>query len=167
MDDRHDAHRYLTEPSWARGKRPTSRRVSDLDLSDLSGSVIAADVVRRAARNVSPLTLTSPAIWMLREALAKVHGVDAEQILARVRLEDLMASITRAFLGPGDRVALAEPCRPELLRPVLVAGARYVDIGRDQSFCLQQEALERIAEDGELNAVILGRPAVPASTTAR
>ena len=82
-----------------------------LDLSDLSGLVPAADVVRRAARNVSPLSMTRPSAWMLRDAIAKAQGFQVGQIFPRATMDQLLAPIIRAFVGPGDHVGLVSPCR--------------------------------------------------------
>ena len=137
-----------------------------MDLSDLSGKIPASDVVRRAAKNVSPLSLSRPAAWMIREALAKAHGFAEEQIVPRTSLTGMMNTIMGALVGPEDRVALAGPCRPEFTHHVLRAGARYVDVGRDHEWGLQLEAFERLMTDGGPRAVILGRPNVPTGTVA-
>jgi len=148
-------------PAWARGPRPAPNRPPGLDLRDLSGRVLAADVVRRAARNVSPLAVTRPSAWMLREALAGVHGVAVDQIFPRPSLPHLLAPILTALVGPGDHVAIAAPIRPEFPHQVLSVGAHHVDIGRDQAWTLQPEAFERLLGDGRVSAVIFGRPALP------
>lgn len=161
MDDRHPSHRFIDEPAWARGPRPNTGRGPALDLSDLSGDVPSADVVRRAARNVSPLAVTRPPAWMLRESLARVHGVTVGQIFPRASLSRLLSPIMTACVGPGDQVGVAAPCRPELTRHVLSVGANYVDIGRDSAWTLQSEALTRLVDDGRLRGVILCRPSLP------
>ena len=101
---------------------------------------------------------------MLRDAIAKAHGLESGQIFPRPSMDHLLAPIIRAYVGPEDHVALAQPCRPEFVRQVLSQGARYVDIGRDHERQLQHDALERLLADGALRALILGRPDVPAGT---
>ncbi|MDP6942897.1 MAG: hypothetical protein QF464_02010 [Myxococcota bacterium] len=164
MDDPHPAHRFLVEPDWASGSRPTRHVGQGLDLSDLEGRIAPADVVRRAARNVNPLSFARPSAWMLREAISKAHGLEVSQVFPRASLAQLLAPIMGAFVGPGDHVALAAPCRPEFIRQVLRVGARYVDIGRDHAWSVQAESFERLLSDGGLRAAILGRPDLPTGT---
>ena len=102
VDDRHPSHQFLKAPPWAGDARPATR-ASGLDLSDLSGRIPAADVVRRAARNVSPLAVTRPSAWMLRRALAQAHEMGVGQIFPRLSLSHLLAPIVTTFLGPGDQ----------------------------------------------------------------
>ena len=44
-----------------------------------------------------------------RKAAARLHGVDPEMILAGNGSDDLLTIITRAFVGPGDRVVYPTP----------------------------------------------------------
>jgi histidinol-phosphate/aromatic aminotransferase/cobyric acid decarboxylase-like protein len=164
VDERHASQRFLDEPAWARGQRPERRPGSGLDLSDVSGLVPATDIVRRAARNVSPLSMTRPSAWMLRDAIAKAQGLEVGQIFPRSTIDRVLAPIIRTFVGPGDHVGLASPCRPAFVRQVLAQGARYVDVGRGSDWAMQHDALERVLSDRGLHAVILGRPDVPTGT---
>ena len=166
MDERHASQRFLQTPQWAGDQRPERRALPGLDLSDLSGLVPAADVVRRAARNVSPLSMTRPSAWMLRDAIAKAQGFQVGQIFPRATMDQLLAPIIRAFVGPGDHVGLVSPCRSEFTRQVLSQGARYVDVGRGSDWEMQHDAFERLLADGALRAAILGRPDVPTGTLA-
>lgn len=164
VDERYASQRFLEEPEWAGGQRPDRRPGPGLDLSDLSGLVHATDVVRRAARNVSPLSMTKPSAWMLRDAIAKAQGFEAGQIFPRATMDLLLAPIIRAFVGADDQVALVSPCRPEFTRQILAQGARYVDVGRSSDWEMQHDALERVVGDGKLRATILGRPDIPTGT---
>ena len=103
---------------------------------------------------------------MLRQAIAKAHGFTVSQIFPRASLSQLMTTVAAAFWGPDDHIALGEPCRPAFTRSVLRVGARYVDIGHDQQWTLQRGALERLLTDGQLRALVLGRPAMPTGTVA-
>ena len=166
VDERYASQRFLEEPSWASGRRPERQAFAGLDLSDLSGLVPASDMVRRAARNVSPLSLSRPSAWMLRDAIAKAHKLDPGQIFPRPSMDLLIAPILRAFVGAEDHVALARPCRPEFYRQTLAQGARYVDIGRAHNWQIQHDALERLLGDGALRAIIVGRPNIPTGALA-
>jgi histidinol-phosphate aminotransferase len=101
---------------------------------------------------------------MLRDAIAKAQGLVVGQIFPRATMDQLLAPIMRAFVGPGDHVAIVSPCRPEFIRQTLSQGARYVDIGRGSDWEMQHDAFERVLGDGTLRAAILGRPDIPTGT---
>jgi histidinol-phosphate aminotransferase len=50
-----------------------------------------------------------PMATALRQAAARLHGVDPEMILAGNGSDDLLTIITRAFIGPGDAAAFPAP----------------------------------------------------------
>ena len=66
---------------------------------------------RRSARRVSDrLRLyPDPMATAFREAAARLHGVEPDMILAGNGSDDLLTIITRAFVGPGDRVVCPTP----------------------------------------------------------
>lgn len=55
----------------------------------------------------------------LRRAVAELHDIDPEMVLAGNGSDDLLTIITRGFVGPGDRAAFASPSY--LLYSTLVA----------------------------------------------
>jgi histidinol-phosphate aminotransferase len=98
--------------------------------------------------NTSPQLLPSTRAEALVEELARVHtyphggyprleraiaecaGVAPENVLLGAGADDLILLVTRAFAGPGDRVAIAnEPTYPMFQIAVWVAGA---EIGDDE-----------------------------------
>jgi histidinol-phosphate/aromatic aminotransferase/cobyric acid decarboxylase-like protein len=63
----------------------------------------------------------------LEEAIARYAGVSPENIVLGAGADDLILLVTRAFAGPGDRVAIAnDPTYPMFQIAVWVAGAEIV-----------------------------------------
>jgi histidinol-phosphate aminotransferase len=50
-----------------------------------------------------------PASHTLRQAAARVYGVDTDQVIAGNGSDELLSMLMRCFVGPGDRVAYATP----------------------------------------------------------
>jgi histidinol-phosphate/aromatic aminotransferase/cobyric acid decarboxylase-like protein len=94
--------------------------------------------------------------------IARAEGVLEEQVVVAGGLAELFGRICSVVLEGGERVALAEPSRPELVNGLLSAGARYVDPGRGAQWAVSEDAMDRLLEDGELSMVVLGRPCAPA-----
>jgi histidinol-phosphate aminotransferase len=66
----------------------------------------------------------------LEEAIARYAGVSRENIVLGAGADDLILLVTRAFAGPGGRVAIAnEPTYPMFQIAVWVAGAEIGDEG--------------------------------------
>jgi histidinol-phosphate aminotransferase len=66
----------------------------------------------------------------LEEAIARYAGVSRQNIVLGAGADDLILLVTRAFAGPGDRVAIAnEPTYPMFQIAVWVAGAEIGDEG--------------------------------------
>lgn len=165
MEPRKPAHRFLPEPPWTRRPLPSAPRPG-LDLSDLSGTTPPPPGVRAAAANYDALAPAARDGGPLRLALAATHGVGPERVFPGTDLADVFGAVAQAALGADDIAALAEPCDPAVLHAVLVAGARYVDIGRDAAMELQPEALGRLLADEVPRLVVLARPAIPSGTVA-
>ncbi len=154
---------------WGHGTTPARSSFparAELDLSDLSGTTPPPPAVRAAAANYDALAAGPRDGGPLRLALAATHGVGPERVFPCTDLADAFGAITRATLGPGDVVALAEPCDPAVMHAALVVGASYVDIGRDANMELPQEALDRLIEDEVASVVVLSRPGIPSGTVA-
>ena len=146
-DPRHrlSQHQHLVAPaSWPRAARhPLGPPPSVLAAAHAAACHLAADA-------------TDP---QLLRALADHAGVAPERVVVAASADALLGAVCQILLGPGDRVALAAPAAPELLRAVLLVGARYVDVGRDAEHALQVPFLERALADGDVCLTALGRPA--------
>jgi len=91
----------------------------------------------------------------LGESVAQRLGIDQELVTTGPGVASLFEILCRETLGPGDRVAIAEPTLPWVKQAILDCGAAYVDVGRTWDLHPQQEALERILDGGDVPMVFL------------
>jgi len=101
-----------------------------------------------------------PEAWGGLDALAKDLGVPTDCIALGSSLAELTLSAVGSVLGPGDVLALAEPCRESWLRGALACGGRFLDVGRDHRLRPMETALHRALDDGRVDAVLIEHPAV-------
>jgi histidinol-phosphate/aromatic aminotransferase/cobyric acid decarboxylase-like protein len=114
------------------------------DIAQRAG--LRADEIIRFDGNTSPQLLPSTRAEALAEELGRIHtyphggyprlevaiaryaGVSPENIVLGAGADDLILLVTRAFAGPGDRVAIAnDPTYPMFQIAVWVAGAEIGD----------------------------------------
>ena len=124
--------------------------------------------------NTSPHLLPSTRAEALAEELARIHtyphggyprleqaiadyaGVSAENIVLGAGADDLILLVTRAFAGPGDRVAIAnDPTYPMFQIAVWVAGAEIDDHDPALTICCRPNN-----PTGELGELPDARPLV-------
>jgi histidinol-phosphate aminotransferase len=124
--------------------------------------------------NTSPRALPSSRAEALTEELARIHtyphggyprleraiadyaGVEPENIVLGAGADDLILLLTRAFAGPGDRVAIAnDPTYPMFPIAVWVAGAEVGDDDPALTICCRPNN-----PTGELGDLPSARPLV-------
>jgi histidinol-phosphate aminotransferase len=124
--------------------------------------------------NTSPHLLPSTRAEALAEELARIHtyphggypqleraiadyaGVSPENIVLGAGADDLIMLVTRAFAGPGDRVAIAnDPTYPMFQIAVWVAGAEIDDYDPVLTICCRPNN-----PTGELGELPTARPLV-------
>src|SRR5438132_10134237 len=71
----------------------------------------------RAAADESLRLYPSPTSWAARAAIARHHGLEADQVTMGNGCDELIEMAFRAFAGPGDRVAFPHPTY-SLLEPL-------------------------------------------------
>ena len=132
-----------------------------------------ADIIRFDG-NTSPHLLSSTRAEALAEELARIHtyphggyprleraiadyaGVSTENIVLGAGADDLILLVTRAFAGPGDRVAIAnDPTYPMFQIAVWVAGAEIGDEDPVLTICCRPNN-----PTGELGELPTARPLV-------
>jgi len=92
----------------------------------------------------------------LEEAIAQYAGVSPENIVLGAGADDLILLVTRAFAGPGDRVAIAnDPTYPMFQIAVWVAGAEIGDQDPVLTICCRPNN-----PTGELGELPSARPLV-------
>jgi histidinol-phosphate/aromatic aminotransferase/cobyric acid decarboxylase-like protein len=133
----------------------------------------AAEIVRFDG-NTSPQLLPSTRVEALSAELARIHtyphggypqletaiaryaGVSPENIVLGAGADDLILLVTRAFAGPGDRVAIAnDPTYPMFQIAVWVAGAEVADEEPVLTICCRPNN-----PTGELGELPSARPLV-------
>ena len=92
----------------------------------------------------------------LEQAIADYAGVSPENIVLGAGADDLILLVTRAFAGPGDRVAIAnDPTYPMFQIAVWVAGAEIDDQAPVLTICCRPNN-----PTGELGELPTARPLV-------
>jgi histidinol-phosphate aminotransferase len=135
---------------------------------------LPVDEIIRFDGNTSPHLLPSTRAEALAEELARIHtyphggyprleeaiayyaGVSRENIVLGAGADDLILLVTRAFAGPGDRVAIAnDPTYPMFKIAVWVAGAEIGDEDPVLTICCRPNN-----PTGELGELPSARPLV-------
>ena len=135
---------------------------------------LPVDEIIRFDGNTSPHLLPSTRSEALAEELARIHtyphggyprleeaiahyaGVSRENIVLGAGADDLILLVTRAFAGPGDRVAIAnDPTYPMFQIAVWVAGAEIGDEDPVLTICCRPNN-----PTGELGELPSARPLV-------
>jgi histidinol-phosphate/aromatic aminotransferase/cobyric acid decarboxylase-like protein len=135
---------------------------------------LPAEKILRFDGNTSPHLLPSTRAEALAEELARIHtyphggyprleeaialyaGVSPENIVLGAGADDLILLVTRAFAGPGDRVAVAnDPTYPMFAIAVWVAGAEIADEDPVLTICCRPNN-----PTGELGELPSARPLV-------
>jgi histidinol-phosphate aminotransferase len=135
---------------------------------------LPVDEIIRFDGNTSPHLLPSTRSEALAEELARIHtyphggyprleeaigyyaGVSRENIVLGAGADDLILLVTRAFAGPGDRVAIAnDPTYPMFKIAVWVAGAEIGDEDPVLTICCRPNN-----PTGELGELPNARPLV-------
>jgi histidinol-phosphate aminotransferase len=110
-----------------------------------------------------------PLATAFRAAAARLHGVDPEMILAGNGSDDLLTIITRAFVGPGDRVVCPTPSYILYRTLVELQDARHVEVAYSPHWWLDPAAyaaagarLAFLANPNSPSGTALGRDEVAA-----
>ena len=101
---------------------------------------------------------SEPSARIVREAAAKVYGVDAGQVICGNGSDDLLTIALRTFVGEGEKCAYTEPSYS--LYPVLadLQGAVRQPVDLDEDFNLPADAWKQAA-DAKL--FLIARPNAP------
>jgi histidinol-phosphate/aromatic aminotransferase/cobyric acid decarboxylase-like protein len=94
----------------------------------------------------------------VEEALARGHKTSPDRIWVTHRP---WSRLSAEILSDGDRVVVAEPSRTEFVTPIVDAGARYIDAGRNSRFQIDSAGWDcALAQDG-VKVAYLCSPEVP------
>ncbi|AVA24008.1 histidinol-phosphate transaminase [Rhizobium sp. NXC24] len=99
----------------------------------------------------------------LREAAANAYGLSPDQVIAGNGSSELLALIYRAFLAPGDSVAMMSPGFSFNRKLAMLQGARFLEIGWGKSYSLPIEQL-LLGPAKEAKFILLANPNNPSGT---
>jgi histidinol-phosphate aminotransferase len=99
----------------------------------------------------------------LREAAANAYGFTKEQVIAGNGSSELLGLIYKAFLAPGDNVAMVSPGFSFNRKLAMLQGARFLEIGWNEDHSLPMEQLlSGPAKDAKF--ILLANPNNPTGT---
>jgi histidinol-phosphate aminotransferase len=101
-----------------------------------------------------------PEGFVLREALAKHHGVRRENIGLGAGVDDLLGLIVRSFIDPGEPVAMSLGGYPTFAFHVSGFGGRFVHVPY-RDFCNDAEGLGAAARQSGARLVYVSNPDNP------
>jgi histidinol-phosphate aminotransferase len=117
-----------------------------------------------AAARAAPLDrYPDPTAFELRTAIARRHGVPADEVVVGNGAADLLWTLARVLLGPGRTALVVEPTFSELGAAAHAAGARVV-VWRASSrddFGVDLRAVARLASSTSARLVYLCSPGSP------
>ncbi|RRH91928.1 aminotransferase class I/II-fold pyridoxal phosphate-dependent enzyme, partial [Mesorhizobium tamadayense] len=99
----------------------------------------------------------------LREAASNAYGVSKDQVIAGNGSSELLGLIYRAFLVPGDSVAMMSPGFSFNRKLAMLQGARFLEIGWGEAPSLPiEQLLSEPAKDAKF--ILLTNPNNPTGT---
>jgi histidinol-phosphate aminotransferase len=105
-----------------------------------------------------------PESYELREALARKHGVDVEEVLVGAGIDDLMGLVVRAFVAPGGAALTTRGSYPTYNYHVHGYGGRLVTANYRPDGRLDLDALVEAAVRERASVVYLCNPDNPSGT---
>lgn len=98
----------------------------------------------------------------LREAASLTYGVSRDQVIAGNGSSELLGLIYRAFLAPGDKVAMISPGFSFNRKLAMVHGAEFLEIGCQTHSLPMEQLLSGPAKDAKF--ILLANPNNPTGT---
>ena len=104
------ASRYANLTPYVPGEQPHDRAYVKLNSNEYSGA--PSPEVQRALQDPGLFarlgSYADPHCWPLREAVARVHGVEPEQVFVGNGSDEVLGFLLLAFLEPGDAIAFPD-----------------------------------------------------------
>nr|WP_031198792.1 histidinol-phosphate transaminase [Mesorhizobium sp. L2C054A000] len=100
--------------------------------------------------------------FRLREAASSTYGVSRDQVIAGNGSSELLGLIYRAFLAPGDKVAMMSPGFSFNRKLAMLQGAEFLEIGCQAHSLPMKQLLSGAAKDAKF--IMLANPNNPTGT---
>ncbi|MER9462919.1 histidinol-phosphate transaminase [Mesorhizobium sp. M0387] len=100
--------------------------------------------------------------FRLREAASSTYGVSKDQVIAGNGSSELLGLIYRAFLAPGDKVAMMSPGFSFNRKLAMLQGAEFLEIGCQAHSLPMEQLLSGPAKDAKF--IMLANPNNPTGT---
>ncbi|WP_031195882.1 histidinol-phosphate transaminase [Mesorhizobium sp. L103C119B0] len=100
--------------------------------------------------------------FRLREAASSTYGVSRDQVIAGNGSSELLGLIYRAFLAPGDKVAMMSPGFSFNRKLAMLQGAEFLEIGCQAHSLPMEQLLSGPAKDAKF--IMLANPNNPTGT---
>ncbi|MFN3257576.1 MAG: histidinol-phosphate transaminase [Ilumatobacter sp.] len=97
----------------------------------------------------------------LRQAIAALHGVDADQVFVANGSNEVLQTVLLAYAGPGRTVVTFEPTYQMHAQIARVTGAAVVEGDRGDDFTLDPSEVERVLAEAQPHVVFLTSPNNP------
>ncbi|AYG63955.1 MULTISPECIES: histidinol-phosphate transaminase [Rhizobium] len=101
--------------------------------------------------------------FSLREAAANAYGLSQDQVIAGNGSSELLGLLYRAFLAPGDSVAMMSPGFSFNRKLAMLQGARFLEIGWGKAYSLPIEQL-LLGPPKDAKFILLANPNNPSGT---
>ncbi|MER9799942.1 histidinol-phosphate transaminase [Mesorhizobium sp. M0142] len=98
----------------------------------------------------------------LREAASNTYGVSTDQVIAGNGSSELLGLIYRAFLAPGDKVAMVSPGFSFNRKLAMLHGAEFLEIGCQTHSLPMEQLLSGPAKDAKF--ILVANPNNPTGT---
>ncbi|MER8482371.1 MULTISPECIES: histidinol-phosphate transaminase [unclassified Mesorhizobium] len=98
----------------------------------------------------------------LREAASNTYGVSTDQVIAGNGSSELLGLIYRAFLAPGDKVAMISPGFSFNRKLAMLHGAEFLEIGCQTHSLPMEQLLSGPAKDAKF--ILVANPNNPTGT---
>ncbi|MFM7094045.1 MAG: aminotransferase class I/II-fold pyridoxal phosphate-dependent enzyme, partial [Actinomycetota bacterium] len=122
------------------------------------------DEVAAAARDIDWNRYPDRAATELREGIAALHGVSADQVFVANGSNEVLQSILLAYSGAGRNVTMFSPTYQMHVQIARVVGATVVEGKRNADFTLDRTEIERVVAESQPAVSFICSPNNPTGT---
>ena len=122
------------------------------------------DEIASAARDIDWNRYPDRAATELREGIAALHGVSAEQVFVANGSNEVLQSILLAYSGAGRNVTMFSPTYQMHAQIARVVGATVVEGKRNVDFTLDRAEIERVVAESKPAVSFICSPNNPTGT---